>query len=529
MQKTQHTFYPKLINRTSVQLSHNETQLLNKGPNYNLHYTSRKWIETLAIEAETAISNVEENKQNHLRHVVANAIKAIIKRKETKSHTQHIPEWKTLMSIKRKLEEHKAILTQADKGKTIVIISEEEYNKHIMNFIDENQFSKISSNPTNSYQNNVKRVIKSCKYSIPKSKQWIYYHMNPQPPNIRAQIKIHKTPNTIRPIVNWRNAPGYKLAKELTRILQQNLQLPYTYNISNTVQLTTDLNSIPINENTRMCSFDIKNMYTNIPTAKVYEYIKQILNKTVEMPNRKTEILNLVKTVLDQNYFSFNNEFYTQDSGLAMGAPSSAILAEVFLQEVEHNEIYTILKKYNIEGYFRYVDDILIIYDSQSTNIANMLIEFNNIHKNIQYTREDETNNSINFLDITIHRTASKLTYGIYRKPTTTDTMIHQTSCHPQQHKMSGIRYLAHRLHTYPMDKNEMKKESDIIKQMLTNNSYKINNHIIQSIHNNKKTTATPRQDHKKEKWAVFTYQGPETQKGYQDFQRHTTQNSIQD
>jgi hypothetical protein len=240
-------------------------------------------------------------------------------------------------------------------------------------------------------------------------------------------------------------------------------------------------------------------MYTNIPTVQVYEFIKDILNETVELPNRKTEILNLVKTVLDQNYFTLNNEFYTQESGLAMGAPSSAILAEVFLQKVEHNEIYRILRKHNIEGYFRYVDDILIIYDLQSTNIENMLIEFNNIHKNIQYTREDETNNTINFLDITIHRTERKLTYGIYRKPTTTDTMIHQTSCHPQQHKMSGIRYLVHRLHTYPMEKNEKKKESDIIKQILTQNSYTLNNHIIQSIHNNNYKTATaPRQEHKK-------------------------------
>jgi hypothetical protein len=64
-------------------------------------------------------------------------------------------------------------------------------------------------------------------------------------------------------------------------------------------------------------------------------------------------------------------------------------------------------------------------------NIKNVLHEFNNIHKGIQYTREDETNNTINFLDITIHRAETKLTYGIYRKPTTTDTMIHQTSCHP--------------------------------------------------------------------------------------------------
>jgi hypothetical protein len=173
------------------------------------------------------------------------------------------------------------VLTKADKGKTIIIIPEEEY-KHIANFIDENHFTKINKNPTNIYQSNTKSVIKLCKDSIPKRKQWTYYHMNLQPPSIQARIKIHKTPNTIRPIVNWCNAPAYRLAKELARILQQTLQLPYIYNISNTVHLTKDLNSIPINVHTRMCSFDIKYTYTNIPTTQVYEIIKQALNSLAE-------------------------------------------------------------------------------------------------------------------------------------------------------------------------------------------------------------------------------------------------------
>jgi hypothetical protein len=177
-------------------------------------------------------------------------------------------------------------------------------------------------------------------------------------------------------------------------------------------------------------------MYTNIPTLRVIEIIQQILNNTTEQLSTKIEIQNMTHTVLDQNFFIFNNEYYKQETGLAMGAPSSAILAEIYLQSLEHNKIYNILIKHKIKGYFRYVDDILIIYELQTTNIQNVLHEFNNIHKDIQYTKEDETNNTINFMDLTIHRTERKLAYNIYRKPTTTDTMIHQSSCHPKQHKL---------------------------------------------------------------------------------------------
>jgi hypothetical protein len=47
-----------------------------------------------------------------------------------------------------------------------------------------------------------------------------------------------------------------------------------------------------------------------------------------------------------------------------MGAPTSAILAEIFIQCLEHTKIINILNVYQIIAYHRYVDDILIMYDT---------------------------------------------------------------------------------------------------------------------------------------------------------------------
>jgi hypothetical protein len=44
---------------------------------------------------------------------------------------------------------------------------------------------------------------------------------------------------------------------------------------------------------------------------------------------------------------------------------------------------------------------------------------------------EEETDNSINFLDITIKKVNNTFTTDIYRKPTTTDSIIPRDSCHP--------------------------------------------------------------------------------------------------
>jgi hypothetical protein len=43
---------------------------------------------------------------------------------------------------------------------------------------------------------------------------------------------------------------------------------------------------------------------------------------------------------------------------------------------------------------------------------------------------EKEVNNKINFLDLFIEETHNNLQIGIYRKPTATDLVIHNGSCH---------------------------------------------------------------------------------------------------
>jgi hypothetical protein len=43
-------------------------QLLKKGLKYNLHYKQKKWLETLALEAKTAISKINATEQQYYRH-----------------------------------------------------------------------------------------------------------------------------------------------------------------------------------------------------------------------------------------------------------------------------------------------------------------------------------------------------------------------------------------------------------------------------------------------------------------------------
>jgi len=84
-----------------------------------------------------------------------------------------------------------------------------------------------------------------------------------------------------------------------------------------------------------------------------------------------------------------------------MGVPSSGILSEIFLQHIEDIHLPHLAQKHKLVNYFRFVDNILLIYDSRHTGIYTILDDFNAIHPNLQFTEKIEQNNTINYPDIT--------------------------------------------------------------------------------------------------------------------------------
>jgi hypothetical protein len=83
-------------------------------------------------------------------------------------------------------------------------------------------------------------------------------------------------------------------------------------------------------------------MYTSILPTDLIQIIYDILEHNTTPKNQKDGIITLIKTNLNQNYMQHNDYQYKQNEGLAMGAPTSAILPEIFLQHSEHNYIVNI-------------------------------------------------------------------------------------------------------------------------------------------------------------------------------------------
>jgi hypothetical protein len=213
-----------------------------------------------------------------------------------------------------------------------------------------------------------------------------------------------------------------------------------------------------------------------------------------------------------------------------MGALTSAIFSEIYLQYIEHTSIIDILTKNTIHGYYLYVDDIPIIHDIELTNKHNVLKRFNTLSPKLTFTIEEEREKQISFLDITIKREQKQFTFNIYRKSTITDHVIPNDSCHPQEHKVSAIQYLANRMESYSIGKINNLKENQIIQHILQANKYNPN---LPHPNKHKRRQHNQTESMQPIKWVKFTYLGRETRAINQIFQKagikiaYTTKRTI--
>ena len=71
----------------------------------------------------------------------------------------------------------------------------------------------------------ISQTIQKCNTLINKQQRKYLTQIKPQPPTLKAQIKLHKEGEPIRPVVNNIQAPTYKIAKYLNKWLSNTLQL----------------------------------------------------------------------------------------------------------------------------------------------------------------------------------------------------------------------------------------------------------------------------------------------------------------
>ena len=104
---------------------------------------------------------------------------------------------------------------------------------------------------------------------------------------------------------------------------------------------------------TKFVTFDVVDLYTMIPRDGALLKLEQFLRKQANNGriNGMTihTLMKMARLVLDSNCFAFENKYYQQIRGGAMGSPFTMTLANIYMLEWEqsliehqkfHNELY---------------------------------------------------------------------------------------------------------------------------------------------------------------------------------------------
>jgi len=108
--------------------------------------------------------------------------------------------------------------------------------------------------------------------------------MKPSTPQLKAHIKTHKEYKPIRQVLNNVNAPTHNIAEQLNLQLYILLPLCNTYTVKNSTEIEHEKVKMPINEQTKMITLDIKYMYINLSIKGILRAAKTWLQKTVNKP-----------------------------------------------------------------------------------------------------------------------------------------------------------------------------------------------------------------------------------------------------
>lgn len=211
-------------------------------------------------------------------------------------------------------------------------------------------------------------------------------------PRIYGLPKIHKEGVPLRPIVNTIGSPTYELAKYVAKILKTLVGNTYSF-IKDSNDFVKLIKNKRVDKDDILVSFDVVSLFTKIPLDGAVYVIKMATNpKTTQ----------LVEICLRSTFFSFQDHYYEQIYGVAMGSPLSPIVAKLYMEYFERKA----LNSYPLKPAWwkRFVDDTNLNWTHGKAELEMFFNHLNSISSEIKFTMELEENGKIPFLDVLISR-----------------------------------------------------------------------------------------------------------------------------
>ena len=191
----------------------------------------------------------------------------------------------------------------------------------------------------------------------------------------------------------------------------------------------------PLSFDTFLVTLDVESLYTNVPHEGGIQSLEHFLS---ERPTSATPsnacIVTMAEVVLTHNYFMFQDEYFLQRRGVAMGSPMAPNYAGLYVGFLEKTKILSTINNPffdNIILWKRYIDDVFLLFRGTNEQLNDFFAFVNSCSDHLKFTMSCDSL-SLNFLDLLITRGEDGILYtDLYTKPTDRNSLLRAESCHP--------------------------------------------------------------------------------------------------
>ena len=487
---------------------------------YSKSCTPRYYVRSQYIPSSLVDRSIDNERIENFLSELQNKSSKLENSQRHKFDTQH-----ELREALKHLRQDKTILIQsADKGHSYVILDKKYYSTKIVSMLSKSDYY-LHYKSRYHCQDTVEKVMDLFKYiQVPKIKKFIRNY-GTQTPMFYALPKIHKSKTIsqrltnsslqlrvfqmdrapedlpFRPIVASTRGPTQQLARLVDGLLRPFLLKIPSYIESYQDFLTKISAHRQIKPGTLLCTFDIKDLYTNIDHDLATEAItywmktyprltRKAVKKFLEDADEKLDIsrldindlvnivANAVYLVLDNNIFLFDGEYYKQVKGLAMGssfAPTIANLTIGFLEVQLYKKVKNVLGNkigsYVHKHWYRYIDDCQLLWPFNINRLNKFTKILQTLDPSIVFVREIHRK-KLPFLNIMLEIKKNRLELDMYYKPTHTFAYLHFHSAHPPHIKRRIPYILAIMVRTIVSNKKVCKNRLLEMKEHLQARGY---------------------------------------------------------
>ena len=269
------------------------------------------------------------------------------------------------------------------------------------------------------------------------SNDWVKF-ITPEyskPGKMYVNIKTHKIYNPVRVVTS-----GCSTAVESLLIFAEKELYKLAGNLPSQIKDTNDmlniidnLNNNCIPEKKFLISFVVVNMFPSIHNESAIKSVERLLITRSILNPPTLCIFEALRLRLECNNSIFNNKFYLQTDGTALGPNMSCsysdIAMAVYDEKAREHPFKTLIWK-------RFRDDVIALWIHSNEDANHYLDYLKTIDASgkIRFTMETATENELEFLALRLKlKGCNKITVDVYSKPTNSFTYIDPKTCYPSR------------------------------------------------------------------------------------------------